>query len=163
MRKLLQMTAVFALALVLTNGAQAKGSKAGASHKSAGTAKTANAGKSAAKAGAGHTAGHAAGHSAGHAVGHVGVRGGIKGAGYRGWSTWNWNLQFGCYFYFSPYDGVYYYWYNPEMTYRPIADIRMFPPTSVTYSTASPGNPPLPQAIASPVPPAPQPIMSQAR
>jgi len=66
---------------------------------------------------------------------------------YRGWSRWTWNARFGCYYYLSPTDNCWYYWYAPSQCYLPVDSIATYPPI------ASPMLPPAQLPTTAPYPP----------
>ncbi len=60
------------------------------------------------------------------------------------WSSYCWNSHYGCYYYWCPTESCYYYWYAPSCCYLPESCVGTYPPSQVSYSTASPGSAPLP-------------------
>jgi len=101
--------------------------------------------------GGGHGGGHGgsghggSGHGSGHG-GHAGAGHGSHGQGhrsmsrsYRGWTRYCWFPSYGCYGYYCPDDGCWYYWYGPDDSYRPVSDMAGYPPDKSTPPSLPPG------------------------
>lgn len=138
MTRLLQVSALLAILLFVTNESDARGGGHSAGRAAGhGTAKTGN---------GGHNT-----HS--HQSNHKQVPNAHKrGRDFR-FDSHYWNAAYGCYFLWSGADGCYFYYYPPEDCYYPAAYAQYYPPTPGVPPTSQMQPGMLPPSAAPPMPP----------
>lgn len=71
---------------------------------------------------------HGGFHHHGNSMHRGGHGHGFRHRGFRNWNRYCWFPSYGCYGYFCPDDGLWYYWYGPNNCYLPVDDMAAYPP-----------------------------------
>ena len=77
-----------------------------------------------------------------------------SGISHRHWSSWCWNAEYRCYFYYCPTECCSYYWYAPGQCYYPVSCLRLYRPTVLVQQLPVQGVAPvapLPVAVTVPI------------
>jgi hypothetical protein len=70
---------------------------------------------------------------------------------HRNWSSYCWNREYNCYFYYCPTQACNYHWYAPARCYYPVSYLRVYRPSVCVYQAPAPGVTPLPVQVNVPV------------
>ena len=73
-----------------------------------------------------------------------------SGISQRHWSSWRWNAEYRCYFYYCPTECCSYYWYAPGQCYYPVSCVRLYRPTVLVQQLPAQDVAPVPVAVTAP-------------